>query len=98
MNPNDLPQNKPANAISAPKFKWDDALLLDNQLTEDERMVRDQAFAYCQDKLMPRVLKANREEKFDREIMNEMGELGLLGSTIDSSCRGTTSSSSTSRH
>ncbi len=79
MNPNDLPQNKPAT----PKFKWDDALLLENQLTEDERMVRDQAFAYCQDKLMPRVLKANRDEKFDREIMNEMGELGLLGSTID---------------
>jgi glutaryl-CoA dehydrogenase len=80
MNPNDLPQNKPA---SAPKFKWDDALLLDDQLSEDERMVRDQAHAYCQDKLMPRVLKANREEKFDREIMNEMGALGLLGSTID---------------
>jgi glutaryl-CoA dehydrogenase len=80
MNPNDLPQNKPA---SAPKFKWDDALLLDDQLSEDERMVRDQAHAYCQEKLMPRVLKANREEKFDREIMNEMGALGLLGSTID---------------
>jgi glutaryl-CoA dehydrogenase len=80
MNPNDLPQNKPA---TAPKFKWDDALLLDDQLSEDERMVRDQAHAYCQDKLMPRVLKANREEKFDREIMNEMGALGLLGSTID---------------
>ncbi len=80
MNPNDLPQNKPA---TAPKFKWDDALLLDDQLSEDERMVRDQANAYCQDKLMPRVLKANREEKFDREIMNEMGELGLLGATID---------------
>jgi glutaryl-CoA dehydrogenase len=80
MNPNDLPQNKPA---AAPKFKWDDALLLDDQLSEDERMVRDQAHAYCQDKLMPRVLKANREEKFDREIMNEMGALGLLGSTID---------------
>jgi glutaryl-CoA dehydrogenase len=80
MKPNDLPQNKPA---AAPKFKWDDALLLDDQLSEDERMVRDQAHAYCQDKLMPRVLKANREEKFDREIMNEMGALGLLGSTID---------------
>ncbi len=80
MNPNDLPQNKPT---TAPKFKWDDALLLDDQLSEDERMVRDQAHAYCQDKLMPRVLKANREEKFDREIMNEMGALGLLGSTID---------------
>ena len=64
-------------------FKWDDALLLDDQLSDEERMVRDQAHAYCQDKLQPRVLKANREEKFDREIMNEMGELGLLGSTID---------------
>ena len=80
MNPNDLPQNKPN---TAPKFKWDDALLLDDQLSEDERMVRDQAHQYCQDKLMPRVLKANREEKFDREIMNEMGALGLLGATID---------------
>ena len=46
-------------------------------------MVRDSARAYCQEKLMPRILKANREEKFDREIMNEMGALGFLGSTID---------------
>jgi glutaryl-CoA dehydrogenase len=66
-----------------PNFKWDDALLLDDQLTDDERMIRDQAHAYCQEKLMPRVLKANREEIFHREIMNEMGELGLLGPTID---------------
>ena len=73
MKPNDL---------KAP-FKWDDALLLDDQLSDEERMVRDQAFSYCQEKLQPRVLMANREEKFDREIMNEMGELGLLGSTID---------------
>ncbi len=75
MKPNDLPE--------AAAFKWDDALLLDDQLSEEERMVRDQAHAYCQEKLMPRVLLANRHEKFDREIMNEMGELGLLGSTID---------------
>ncbi|MCE2991059.1 MAG: acyl-CoA dehydrogenase [Nitrosomonadaceae bacterium] len=66
-----------------PNFKWDDALLLDDQLTDDERMIRDQAHAYCQEKLMPRVLQANREEIFHREIMNEMGELGLLGPTID---------------
>ena len=66
-----------------PNFKWDDALLLDDQLSEDERMVRDQARAYCQDKLMPRVLKANRDEKFDRDIMREMGALGLLGATIE---------------
>jgi glutaryl-CoA dehydrogenase len=64
-------------------FKWDDALLLDDQLSDEERMVRDQAHAYCQEKLMPRVLLANRHEVFHREIMNEMGELGLLGATID---------------
>lgn len=62
---------------------WDDILLLDEQLTEEERMIRDAARDYCQEKLMPRVLEANRNEIFDREIMNELGELGLLGSTID---------------
>ena len=70
------------NALQ-PKFKWDDALLLDHQLSDEERMVRDQAHAYCQEKLQPRVLMANRHETFDREIMLEMGALGLLGSTID---------------
>jgi glutaryl-CoA dehydrogenase len=64
-------------------FKWDDALLFDEQLSDDERAVRDAAHAYCQDKLQPRVLMAARHEKFDREIMNEMGALGLLGSTIE---------------
>ena len=64
-------------------FKWDDALLLDSQLSEDERAIRDAAHAYCQDKLMPRVLEANRHERFDREIMNEMGEMGFLGATLD---------------
>ncbi len=68
---------------SRPAFQWDDALLLDAQLTEEERMVRDSARAYCQDKRLPRVLTANREERFDREIMSEMGELGLLGCTLD---------------
>jgi glutaryl-CoA dehydrogenase len=63
-------------------FDWSDALLLEDQLTQDERMVRDAARAYCRDKLLPRVIQANREERFDRSIMNEMGELGLLGSTI----------------
>ncbi|WP_250460950.1 acyl-CoA dehydrogenase [Microbulbifer litoralis] len=65
-----------------PLAHWDDILLLDRQLTDEERMVRDSAYEYCQSKLMPRVLEANRNEIFDREIMNEMGELGLLGSTI----------------
>ena len=66
-----------------PRFRWDDALLLDAQLSEEERMVRDSARAYCQEKLQPRILEANRHERFDREILNEMGELGFLGSTID---------------
>ncbi|MBP2291746.1 acyl-CoA dehydrogenase [Azospirillum rugosum] len=64
-------------------FSWEDPLLLDEQLTEDERMIRDAARSYCQDKLLPRVTEANRHEIFHREIMNEMGELGFLGSTID---------------
>ena len=63
-------------------FVWQDPLLLDQQLTEDERMVRDAAQAYCQDKLLPRVLEAFRHEKTDPEIFREMGQLGLLGPTI----------------
>ena len=73
MKPNDM---KPA-------FKWDDPLLLEDQLAEDERMVRDSARGYAQAKLMPRILEANRHEKFDRAILTEMGELGFLGSTIE---------------
>ncbi|WP_028299718.1 acyl-CoA dehydrogenase [Oceanospirillum beijerinckii] len=63
-------------------FNWDDPFNLDQQLTEEERMVRDMAREYCQSKLQPRVLQANRDEIFHREIMNEMGEMGLLGSTL----------------
>jgi glutaryl-CoA dehydrogenase len=63
-------------------FDWQDPLRLDDLLSEDERLVRDAARAYAQDKLAPRVLKAFREEYFDREILNEMGALGFLGSTI----------------
>ncbi|WP_420549546.1 acyl-CoA dehydrogenase [Curvivirga sp.] len=63
-------------------FNWEDPFLLDDQLTDEERLVRDSARDFCQEKLMPRILEANRHEKFDREIMNEFGELGLLGSTI----------------
>jgi glutaryl-CoA dehydrogenase len=66
-----------------PAFRWDDAFLFDEQLSSEERMVRDSARAYCQEKLAPRVLEANRKEKFDREIMNEMGALGFLGATIE---------------
>jgi glutaryl-CoA dehydrogenase len=68
---------------AAARFQWEDPLLLEDQLTEDERMVRDSTRAYAQDKLMSRVLEANRHEHFHREIMTEMGELGLLGPTID---------------
>ncbi len=64
-------------------FQWDDALRLDGQLSEDERAIRDAAHAYCQEKLFPRVLMANRHETFDRAIMNEMGELGFLGATLE---------------
>jgi glutaryl-CoA dehydrogenase len=67
-----------------PPFTWDDALLLDDQLGEDERAIRDAAREYCQEKLFVRVLEANRHEKFHREIMNEMGEMGFLGATLDS--------------
>src|SRR5689334_14600100 len=64
-------------------FQWDDALHLDEQLTEDERAIRDAAHEYCQEKLFPRVLEANRHEKFHREIMNEMGDMGFLGATLE---------------
>jgi glutaryl-CoA dehydrogenase len=64
------------------RFHWDDPLLLDQQLHDDERMVRDAAHAYAQDKLLPRVLEAFRHERTDPSIFREMGELGLLGSTI----------------
>ncbi len=63
-------------------FNWADPLLLDQQLTEDERMVREAAQAYCQEKLLPRVLEAFRHEKTDPAIFTEMGALGLLGPTI----------------
>ena len=66
----------------AAQFHWEDPLLLDQQLTEDERMVREAAAAYAQDKLEPRVLEAFRHEKTHIEIFREMGELGLLGPTI----------------
>ena len=68
--------------MSGAKFHWEDPLLLDQQLTADERMVRDAARAYAQDKLMPRVLEAFRHEKTDPAIFREMGELGLLGATL----------------
>ncbi|XP_076440319.1 glutaryl-CoA dehydrogenase, mitochondrial-like [Babylonia areolata] len=63
-------------------FSWRDALNLESQLTEEEIIVRDQFQSYCQDKLMPRIIMANRNEIFDEAIMREMGDLGVLGPTI----------------
>ena len=70
-------------AVTRPSFEWQDPLLLDDQLDDDERMVRDSIRRYCQTELMPQVIKANRDEQFDRSIMVEMGALGMLGSTIE---------------
>ncbi len=83
----DLPEtghtNSPELARAKPaQLDWADPFLLDEQLTEEERMVRDTARDYCQDKLMSRVIEANRHEIFHREIMDELGALGLLGPTI----------------
>ncbi len=68
--------------MSKPSFHWEDPLLLDSQLTEEERMIRDAAAEYAQGKLMPRILDAYRNETSDPSIFREMGELGLLGTTI----------------
>jgi glutaryl-CoA dehydrogenase len=81
-----------AKKAPLPAFDWKDPLNLEINLTEEEIMVRDTAHQYCQEKLLPRVLMANRHETFDREIMTEMGELGLLGPTIQGyGCSGVSS-------
>src|SRR3979490_1209259 len=84
MSPAATPMKSAAKGISADArpFDWEDPFFLDDQFTEEEIAIRDAARDYCQEKLMTRVLEANRHEKFDREIMNEMGALGLLGSTL----------------
>jgi glutaryl-CoA dehydrogenase len=83
MPPAVAAKEKPGSSAAKDGFVWDDALLLEEQLTEDERLIRDTARNYAQEKLLSRVQNAFRHEHFDREIMNEMGELGLLGSTIE---------------
>lgn len=69
--------------MSRPPFDWQDALLLDNLLTEEERMVYDTARSFCQKELMKNIIDANRNEHFDTNIMRQMGEMGLLGLTIE---------------
>jgi len=81
--PTDTVSARLSPALVENRFDWADPLLLDESLSEEERMVRDSAHDYCQEKLFPRVLEANRHERFDREIMDEMGALGFLGSTIE---------------
>ena len=69
---------KPASTVS----NWEDPFDIESQLTDDERMVRDTARGYAQEKLLPRVTEAFLQEKYDRSVMTEMGALGLLGSTL----------------
>ncbi|MGE0747151.1 MAG: acyl-CoA dehydrogenase [Rhodospirillales bacterium] len=64
-------------------FQWEDPLLFEDLLTEDEKLIRDSAREFAQEKLMPGILEANRKELFDRGILNQMGEMGFLGSTLD---------------
>ncbi|WP_372830818.1 acyl-CoA dehydrogenase [Pontibacterium sp.] len=71
-----------SQSSTKPAFNWEDPFSLETQLTEEERMIRDAAHDYCQGQLKPRVLEANRKEIFHTEIMQELGELGLLGSTL----------------
>ncbi len=66
-----------------PVFQWDDPFLLTERLTEEERLIQDSVRSYCEDKLMPRIIEANRNEIFHREVLTEMGELGMLGPTIE---------------
>ena len=78
-----MQDSTPGKATTArPTFQWDDPFLIEDQLTEEERMIRDTAHEYCQSKLLPRVTDAYLNEHTDREIFNEMGELGLLGLTV----------------
>lgn len=71
-----------SNIKNKRSFNWQDPLLLDSLLNEEERMIRDSAHQYCQEKLLPRVIEANRNEHFDVNIMKELGALGLLGATL----------------
>src|SRR5262249_44671993 len=75
------PASKGATHATQP-FRWDDPFLIEDQLSDEERMIRDSARAFADEKLMPRVIEATRKEHFHREIMNEYGAMGFLGATI----------------
>ncbi|HTU54522.1 MAG TPA: acyl-CoA dehydrogenase [Acetobacteraceae bacterium] len=85
MSP-EAPTPRPSAGASRHRFApftWDDPLRFDEQLSAEERQIRDAAHAYCQEKLFPRVLEANRHERFDRAILDEMGAMGFLGATLE---------------
>jgi len=77
-------KSKHSHSDGEAKFKWDDPLLLEEQLTEEERLIRDTARAFAQDKLAPRIKEAYLNEHTDRAIFTEMGALGLIGVTLPS--------------
>src|SRR5262245_9310425 len=83
-------ESRDAKTSTRSQFQWDDPFLLDDQLTDEERLIRDTARGYAQEKLLPRVIEAYAQEKTDRGIFNEMGALGLLGLTLpaDYGCAG----------
>ena len=83
MSPDDAAASDGPKLKKWARFNWEDPFLFEDQLSEEEKLVRDSTHQYAQEKLMPRILEANRHETFDREIINEMGELGLLGSTLE---------------
>ncbi|RZF42405.1 hypothetical protein LSTR_LSTR004213 [Laodelphax striatellus] len=80
---NNLVRNRCFSSASLSRFNWEDALNLESQLAEDEILARNSFRSYCQEKLMPRIVLANRNEIFDKSIMKEMGEIGALGCTLD---------------
>jgi len=82
MSSSSEPSRPAGQAGVEARFQWDDPLLFQQELTDEERLISDSAREYCQASLMPRVLEANRSEQFDREIMNELAELGFLGPTL----------------
>ena len=79
----DKPVDASTVTLTGGTFHWDDPLLLEDLLNEDEKLIRDTARDYAQSHLMPRILEANRDESFDRTVMKEMADLGFLGATID---------------
>ncbi len=83
MSPADVAVSDGPKLKNWAKFNWEDPMLFEDQLTEEEKLVRDSTHQYAQEKLMPRILEANRHEIFDRDIFHEMGELGLLGATLE---------------